>query len=525
MNTAGVFKTRANFSAFATVVAASWCVTFFQLSLAWSSSPNYSFGYLVPLIAVLLFLRRIELTPAGPLPAPPVQRIGGLTLWVILLAAWAFFLFAEIVRQIDPEWRLVDWMMIVSVTILSVAFLLHSGGVALLRRLSFPLLFTWVAVPWPTGIETSVTVQLRTFVTSSTVLATHLLGIDAIHQGDIIYSNGQSIMIDSACSGISSLQATLMASLFLGEFFQFRALWRVLLIFLGILFALAANLARTTSLVLLAVKGGVESMSAWHDRLGYAETCAIFLALLISSLLLARIRPPRRIKAGNSGPFNSPRQLPSPAGLGIGTGNLGFTALAAFASLPLGTWGWFAVRPGGGIQYQHAPLWTVSPARMEPGWQLTPLSIPQLDASTLGCTEVQSASVSGPLSAEVDDFFWEGQAVPEFYHYPDVCMEAGGWKKETPPFSITMRIKDAKFPCDVYRFSHNGAEVLVFQSVWCGGVPVAARQSRLSLLWGQPSRRGLEALNIYVERPGATAQAVTLAEAILSQVLLPAHGR
>ena len=66
-------------------------------------------------------------------------------------------------------------------------------------------------------IEQPVIQGLTRLNTALTVEILGLLGIPAVPQGNVIELATGSVGIDEACSGIRSLQATLMISLFLGE--------------------------------------------------------------------------------------------------------------------------------------------------------------------------------------------------------------------------------------------------------------------------------------------------------------------
>ena len=62
--------------------------------------------------------------------------------------------------------------------------------------------------------------------------------------------------IDEACSGIRSFQASLMISLFLGEYYSLVRLRRVLCVLAGFALALLLNLARLSVLAWVAASQG-----------------------------------------------------------------------------------------------------------------------------------------------------------------------------------------------------------------------------------------------------------------------------
>ena len=115
--------------------------------------------------------------------------------------------------------------------------------------------------------------------TTVTVHSLNLFGIPALHHGNVIDLHTGLVGIDEACSGIRSLPAAIMISLFLGELY--RMIWqrRVILIVCGILIAFSCNVGRTFLLCLVAAKDGIESMSNWHDSAGFTILSISFLLL------------------------------------------------------------------------------------------------------------------------------------------------------------------------------------------------------------------------------------------------------
>jgi exosortase len=462
----------------------------------------------------------------------PVAGAGRLLLSGALLAAWGLFLLAELIRQFDPHWRMVGCMMTISATLLTGCWLWRKGGASLVKQLSFPVAFAWTAVPWPTVAEQAVTLKLRTFVTDGTVAALHLMNIGASHQGNIIDVSGTTVLVDAACSGISSMQATLMVSLFLGEYFRFGAGRRIFLVVAGSCMAVLGNLARSTLLVGLAYKGGADLFRKYHDTAGYAETALIFLLVLSVAGLLAwkRKQPGGSLDSSSGETPALPRPpVESPGNFG---GSEGLAAFAAFALLPVIAWTWFALSPGGPVRRQNRPLWALDTTPARSGVRVATMAISPDDARALNCDEAQTIEVQGATDADVYHFFWKTDSSTGFGHTPDNCMTGAGWQEEGEPINATLQVKDARFPCKVYRFSRGSEETAVVQSVWYGGDPMLSmdefpdaknypRFSRLSMLWSEPRRRGLEALNVYLPPEKNLAVLVRMTEGILAEVLIP----
>jgi hypothetical protein len=70
--------------------------------------------------------------------------------------------------------------------------------------------------------------------TSVTVELLNLFHFPAVQHGNVIEVRTGFLGVDEACSGIRSLQATLMVSLFLGELYRASWIRRAILILIGV---------------------------------------------------------------------------------------------------------------------------------------------------------------------------------------------------------------------------------------------------------------------------------------------------
>ena len=156
------------------------------------------------------------------------------------------------------------------------------------RALLFPVCFFLVAVPWPSGLEKLSTQSLMQFNTSATVELMGLFGIPAVQHGSVIEVSAGAVGIDKACSGIRSLQAMLMISLFLGGIYALSAWRRALCVVAGFALAFAFNLGRTLLLARVAAAKGVGALVAWHDPVGITISLGCFLGLWLIAWVLQK---------------------------------------------------------------------------------------------------------------------------------------------------------------------------------------------------------------------------------------------
>jgi exosortase/archaeosortase family protein len=111
-------------------------------------------------------------------------------------------------------------------------------------------------------------------------------GVPAVQQGNVIEVATGAVGIDDACSGIRSLQATLMISLFLGELCGLAFSRRLWLVLSGFVLAFVFNVGRTLLLTAVASAKGVGAVASWHDPAGVTILIGCFLSLWLLAWLL-----------------------------------------------------------------------------------------------------------------------------------------------------------------------------------------------------------------------------------------------
>src|SRR5207245_5859346 len=110
-----------------------------------------------------LFWLRWQDRPPGQI-ANRKSQIANLAALAIAIAALLLLLPVRLFEIANPEWRLLAWVHTGAVAVLTLLLIWWAGGVAWLRHFAFPVLFIFVAVPWPTLVETPVTQSLMRVV-------------------------------------------------------------------------------------------------------------------------------------------------------------------------------------------------------------------------------------------------------------------------------------------------------------------------------------------------------------------------
>ena len=115
-----------------------------------------------------------------------------------------------------------------------------------------------------------------------------LLGIPAQVEGNLIRVSTGLVGINEACSGIRSLQTSLMIGLLFGELKRLSVLRRVALVIGAVIIAVFANFVRAVFLVTVAAAKNISEVSRWHDIAGYTIVALVFVSTMGLAYWLGR---------------------------------------------------------------------------------------------------------------------------------------------------------------------------------------------------------------------------------------------
>ena len=242
---------------------------------AWSAAAlEAEHGKLVPVVVlVLLWLRREELR------ATPTRR------WLPALAGVALALALHVVAFTVQQPR-VSMVALAGGTWCLVALVWGPGWA---RKTFFPFLLLGFCVPLE-ALGEGLLFRLRLLVTQLSVgLGHNLLGLDVLRDGTAIFNSARSFNYDvaPACSGIRSL-ASLLAVTTIYGYVAFRSPWkRAAMMALAVPLAVAGNVARITTVIILAEAFGHQTGAAAETNLGYV-TFAVAIGLMFLAGWLMR---------------------------------------------------------------------------------------------------------------------------------------------------------------------------------------------------------------------------------------------
>src|SRR6476661_6199126 len=279
-------------------LAALWFGLCRELSGEWSVNEQYNFGWFVPFFALYLFWLRWQDRPQIEIRSPKSEIRKRTIAALLAIPVLLLLLPVRLFEIANPEWRLLAWIHAFAVVTLTLLLLWSAGGRAWLHHFAFPVAFIFIAVPWPTALEIQVIQGLMRIVAKVAEETAMLLGTPAQVEGNLIRVSNGLVGVNEACSGIRSLQTSLMIGLLFGEVKRLSVLRRLALIVCAAVIALLANFLRAVFLVMVAATESLSEVSRWHDIAGYSIIAFVFVATLVLAYLLGKNN--RTVAAGVS---------------------------------------------------------------------------------------------------------------------------------------------------------------------------------------------------------------------------------
>ncbi len=269
-------------------IVAFWIPAVRQWSYDWSTNPQYFYGWAVPFLAAYLIYDR---WPQRPVPG--VAKATGFLMGCAILLA-LLQIPARWFGEANSDWWPVWWLYAGIVTGCSFILIYLGGGMTWARYFAFPILFVLTAVPWPTYFEIRFVQRLMGVDAEISATIASLMGIPAMAVGNLIQTPTGVLGVNEACSGIRSLQSSLMAAFFLTGLYRLKLGGGLLLVALGAAIAFVCNVVRTTFLTYQGAMNGIEAVGQWHDTAGFV----ILGVVLFSLFLISRFLEKSEMKSG-----------------------------------------------------------------------------------------------------------------------------------------------------------------------------------------------------------------------------------
>jgi exosortase len=247
----------------------------------WYTDPDYSHGFLVPLLALYFVWERRQQLSMLPL-TPQKAGIGLLGLGLLLL----------VLGSAGAELYLQRTSLIIVIAGLVLLLL----GKSYLRALAFPIAFLLFMVPLPAIVVNTIAFPLQLFAAKTAAFCLYNFGIPVLREGNVIALATTTLEVAEACSGIRSLQALLALGTVYAYFTQSSMWKRWTLVLLSIPIAIVANAFRVSGTGILAHYWGAQAAEGfYHTFSGWLIFLVAFVLLLACGWLLSRVGLPQRL--------------------------------------------------------------------------------------------------------------------------------------------------------------------------------------------------------------------------------------
>lgn len=221
-------------------------------------------GALVPPIVAFLIYRELK----GFNGAPPRA------------SAWGFLLLvpALLLHAVDTGMH-TQLLSAASIVVALPGLSLLLLGPERTRTILFPLLFLAAALPIPLGMTEGIHMQLRLIATDATSAVIGWMGIPVFVEGTTLHLVAGLLEVSDACSGFSTLYAAgAVACLTAYSAPTWRR--RLIVLLCAAPLAIAANILRVISLVLLVVWQGADILATFVHPLSGMMTFALALPVI-----------------------------------------------------------------------------------------------------------------------------------------------------------------------------------------------------------------------------------------------------
>jgi exosortase len=412
----------------AAVFSLLWFGLWRALSSEWRLNDQYNYGWFVPIFAVYLFSLRWQNRPAKSQISNLKSQIGV----IALVGAAMILLPIRLFEVANPDWRPLGWVHAAVVVIVTLIFFWIIGGTAWLRQFAFPIAFILVAVPWPSAIEQPIVQGLMRAAAGAAAETISLFGVPAEVQGNLIRLPSGVVGVNEACSGVRSLQTSIMIGLLLGELKRLTVLRRIILVGIAVAIALFANFLRALFLVSIAARENLAAIGRWHDLAGYAIVALVLAGTMWAAWRLAKRKTgKRKLEAPISTPQSAIRNLQSNL-----LPTFSFALLFWLVAIELGVELWYRSHER---TMSPTPQWTIHWPQDLTGFRDVPIdegvrATLRFNQGREATWTSQESVDSAPSRCFLFFFRWNpggSSVVRARAHRPDICLPAAGWQQRS----------------------------------------------------------------------------------------------
>jgi len=237
------------------------------LHAKWASDPQYSHGYLVPVLAIgILAFRRDYMKSLGSGLSSAGMRYLALGALMLILGGYLYF----------------DWLSAISLIPICLGLFGTYGGRAGLAWGWPTCLYLGYMVPLPYFIETGLSRPLRGIATQWSTWVLQTVGSPAISEGNIILVERGRVAVAEACSGLSMFLAFFAIATAVLIVVRKPLLETCIIIVSVPLIAVFSNVIRiVVTGVAIDLRGGEFTQTWVHDQIGW-----LMMPIAVSLLFL-----------------------------------------------------------------------------------------------------------------------------------------------------------------------------------------------------------------------------------------------
>ncbi|MBU8932483.1 MAG: exosortase [candidate division Zixibacteria bacterium] len=241
----------------------------------WWNDPNYSHGFLIPIVSATLIWQKRDVLKT----LPRTSDWRGL-----VLLALAMIMF--VVANGAAEYFTLRFSFVMALLGLT----LYLFGSQVIRTTWFAFFFLLFMIPLPYVIYYAATFPMQALATKVAVDTLNVLGMNAIRQGNIIHVTGHTLEVAEACSGIRSLVSLLALGAIYAYSSQKRFTAKTLLFLSTIPIAVVGNVFRVlvTSIIVVMVSGQITE-EPFHSIMGLLVFVVAFTLLFLFGAILRRV--------------------------------------------------------------------------------------------------------------------------------------------------------------------------------------------------------------------------------------------
>jgi len=232
----------------------------------------YSHGILIPFVTIyFIWQKREELALIEK-----AKSVWGLPLIII---GMMMHMFASLMR--------VYFISGFSMLIVLIGLILFFYGIAVFRKILFPVLFLVFMIPVPLVIITNISFKMKIFAAEIATTVLNNSGIPAIREGSVIRMRHAQVIVDDVCSGLRSLISLMALGSIFAYWMRSVMIKRCILFLTAIPIAIITNVFRVIFLSSVAEIWGVQyAAGILHNVSGFLVFAFAFVLLYVMVRIL-----------------------------------------------------------------------------------------------------------------------------------------------------------------------------------------------------------------------------------------------